>query len=236
MPRARSATIASRDVGLIGSATASSPASAPSTATYTGVFAPPESRAAVVAQRGDVDPALGEQRLPFASTSCPDTLATAPRPSPTESARRVPARARLLRAAHDRVGQRISLDDSSDAASASSSSLVRLEPSTSTTSVTVGRPSVTVPVLSSTTVSTAPARCASPPLISTPASAPRPVATITAVGTASPIAQGQAMISTATAAANARTAGAWNPATVPATNHTTNVATRSRRRRARTRR
>ena len=36
--------------------------------------------------------------------------------------------------------------------------------------------------------------------MSTPSSAPRPVATITAVGTASPMAQGQAMINTATPA------------------------------------
>ena len=76
-------------------------------------------------------------------------------------------------------------------------------------SVTAGRPSVTVPVLSSTTVVTSPARCsASPPLKSTPSSAPFPVATMTAVGTASPMAQGQAIISTATAAALARTSAA----------------------------
>src|SRR5665811_703350 len=56
---------------------------------------------------------------------------------------------------------------------------------------------------------------AAPPLINTPSSAPFPVATITAVGTASPIAHGQATMSTATAAANARTAGAGMP-TAPA--------------------
>ena len=56
--------------------------------------------------------------------------------------------------------------------------------------------------------------------MSTPAAAPRPVATITAVGTARPMAHGQAMMSTATAAANARTSGASSTAT----NHTTNVA------------
>ena len=55
--------------------------------------------------------------------------------------------------------------------------------------------------------------------MSTPSSAPLPVATITAVGTASPIAHGQAMTSTATAAAMARTAGAASAAT----NQTTNV-------------
>ncbi len=52
------------------------------------------------------------------------------------------------------------------------------------------------------------------------------MATITAVGTARPIAHGHAMTSTATAAANARTAAvgpavAWASST---TNHTTNVA------------
>ena len=63
-----------------------------------------------------------------------------------------------------------------------------------------------MPVLSKTTVSIDARRSSgSPPLISTPAAAPRPLATITAVGTASPIAHGQAMINTATAAVSART-------------------------------
>src|SRR6476469_433495 len=100
-------------------------------------------------------------------------------------------------------------------------------PGATSRSVTVGFPSVTVPVLSSTTVVRSPARCsASPPLISTPSSAPLPVATITAVGTASPIAQGQAMISTATDAAKARTTAApgSEPPTCAPTNQTTNVA------------
>ena len=71
-------------------------------------------------------------------------------------------------------------------------------------STTCGVPCVSVPVLSKTTVSTSASRSSgSPPLISTPAAAPRPLATITAVGTASPIAHGQAMISTATAAVSA---------------------------------
>ena len=60
---------------------------------------------------------------------------------------------------------------------------------------------MSVPVLSRTTVSTAASRSSgSPPLIRTPAAAPRPVATMTAVGTARPIAHGHAMIRTATAA------------------------------------
>ena len=69
-------------------------------------------------------------------------------------------------------------------------------------------PVVTVPVLSNTTVST---RCVdsstSGPLIRMPSCAPRPVPTINAVGVARPSAQGQAMISTATAAVNAAATG-----------------------------
>ena len=77
------------------------------------------------------------------------------------------------------------------------------------------RPSVTVPVLSSTIVSTR-LVCSriSGPLISTPSCAPRPVPTINAVGVARPSAHGQAMISTATAAVNAVLALA--PASEPA--------------------
>jgi hypothetical protein len=66
------------------------------------------------------------------------------------------------------------------------------------------RPSVTVPVLSTTMLSM---RCVasstSPPLMTMPSCAPRPVPTMIAVGVANPSAHGHAMISTATAAVNA---------------------------------
>ena len=66
------------------------------------------------------------------------------------------------------------------------------------------RPVVTVPVLSSTIVSTRRVDSrTSGPLIRRPSCAPRPVPTSRAVGVARPSAQGQAMISTATAAVNA---------------------------------
>ena len=66
---------------------------------------------------------------------------------------------------------------------------------------------MTVPVLSSTTVSTRRVDSStSGPLISRPSCAPRPVPTSSAVGVASPSAHGQAMISTATAAVNANVA------------------------------
>jgi hypothetical protein len=68
-------------------------------------------------------------------------------------------------------------------------------------------PVVTVPVLSTTTVSTRRVDSStSGPLIRMPSCAPRPVPTISAVGVASPSAQGHAMISTATAAVNANAA------------------------------
>ena len=62
---------------------------------------------------------------------------------------------------------------------------------------TFGLPSVSVPVLSTTSVSTFSIRSsASAFLISTPACAPRPTPTMIDIGVASPSAQGQAMIST----------------------------------------
>ena len=92
-------------------------------------------------------------------------------------------------------------------------------PATSTSRI---RPSVTVPVLSSTIVSTRRVDSStSGPLISSPSWAPRPVPTISAVGVASPSAQGQAMISTATAAVNA------NSALSPAPSQNPSVATAS---------
>ena len=79
---------------------------------------------------------------------------------------------------------------------------------------------VTVPVLSSTTVSTARVDSStSGPLIRMPSCAPRPVPTSIAVGVARPIAHGQATISTATAAVNAA------PAPAPAASHPASVAT-----------
>ena len=77
-------------------------------------------------------------------------------------------------------------------------------PGAAITSVTVGRPTVSVPVLSNTTVSTfASVSSAVALLTRTPTSAPRPVATMMAVGVASPIAHGHAITSTATALVSA---------------------------------
>ena len=75
------------------------------------------------------------------------------------------------------------------------------KPGAGTTAVTAGLPSVRVPVLSTTSVSTfSMCSSASAFLMSTPACAPRPTPTMIDMGVASPSAQGQAMMSTATAA------------------------------------
>ena len=78
---------------------------------------------------------------------------------------------------------------------------VSLNPLAGTIATTFGLPSVSVPVLSTTSVSTFSMRSsASAFLISTPACAPRPTPTIIDIGVARPSAQGQAMMSTLTAA------------------------------------
>ncbi|KAF5053511.1 hypothetical protein DSECCO2_397590 [anaerobic digester metagenome] len=80
---------------------------------------------------------------------------------------------------------------------ATSVNMSRQEGSKDKTSTTSGRPSVSVPVLSKTTVSTVPAISReSPPLINIPFSAPLPVPTMMAVGVARPRAHGQAITST----------------------------------------
>ena len=85
----------------------------------------------------------------------------------------------------------------------------RLAPFSGATSASSIRPSVIVPVLSSTIVPTRRV-CSrtSGPRIRIPSCAPRPVPTISAVGVARPSAHGHAMIRTATAAVNALAADA----------------------------
>jgi hypothetical protein len=74
-------------------------------------------------------------------------------------------------------------------------------PGAATIAVTAGRPSVSVPVLSISRVSTfSSLSSAAAFLTRTPVRAPRPTATMMDIGVARPSAQGQAMISTATAA------------------------------------
>lgn len=94
----------------------------------------------------------------------------------------------------------------------------------------VMRPVVTVPVLSRTTVSILRAVSrTSGPLMRMPSCAPRPVPAMRAVGVASPRAQGQAMISTATAAVNeavtSSVASSWATSVPRAISSTTGTKT-----------
>ena len=129
--------------------------------------------------------------------------------------------------------------DASSTEPAFRSRVSRLVPSAASTAVSVIRPVVTVPVLSSTTTSTPrDASSAWYSLTKIPLRAPRPHAATSAAGVARPSAQGQAMISTASpaltapagapassqparvAAAQARTAGTNTPETRSATRWT----------------
>ena len=75
------------------------------------------------------------------------------------------------------------------------------KPCAATMATTFGLPSVSVPVLSTTSVSTFSRRSsASAFLMSTPPWAPRPTPTMIDIGVARPSAHGQAMMSTVTAA------------------------------------
>src|SRR5882672_8331829 len=95
-----------------------------------------------------------------------------------------------------------------------------------TTADTLGLPSVKVPVLSTTSVSTfSSCSSASALLMRTPATAPRPVPTMMAIGVASPSAHGHAMISTAIALRSAKASLGAGPQTLHAANDTTATAT-----------
>ena len=205
MPRRPSSAMAWRLVGFTGSATAMRPATPPSIMTKTGVLPSAPSRADSVARTvGSAPSSRTSAALPTA-TRLPWVLPAIP--LPVRLSKSVAARGaapRRLASATTASARGCSLLRSTAAASwssrVSSPASPASIPGASTTLCTVGRPAVMVPVLSNTTVSTASLRWStSPPLISTPSSAPRPVDTMTAVGTARPMAHGQAMISTVTA-------------------------------------
>ena len=104
----------------------------------------------------------------------------------------------------------------------SSASLVPRSRRPVTTAESTGLPRVSVPVLSTTKVSTFSMRSsASAFFTSTPARAPRPMPTMMAMGVARPSAHGHAMMSTDTALTSACAKRGGGPTTL----HTTNVIT-----------
>ena len=97
-----------------------------------------------------------------------------------------------------------------------------VHPDAGTIETTFGLPSVSVPVLSTMSVVTfSSVSNASACLINTPAFAPRPAATIMAMGVANPRAHGHAIMSTATSLTNAFESCGCGPTK----NHTKNVIT-----------
>ena len=175
------------------------PAGLPSTATKIAVAPSRRSSSALGAERGRRRRRArpGTRALPSA-TRRPSTVPSTPLPVgrvEVADAARARCRARSARR-DDRGGQRMLARPLDAGGQAQQLVLVearrrRRPPSPS------GLPSVSVPVLSTTSVSTFSMRSsASAFLISTPACAPRPTPTMIDIGVASPSAQGQAMIST----------------------------------------
>ena len=186
-PDARRAASASGVDALIGSSIEIVPNSLPSTASMTGRWKLPRSTPFSFSRRA-------VPRIIF----LPSTVPLTPRPASARKSltglscwRRSSAASTIMRA----IG--CSLPRSSEAASRS----ISMPP---VTLVMRGLPSVSVPVLSITSVSTFSSRSSASALrIRIPAAAPRPTPTMIDIGVASPSAQGQAMISTDTAAISA---------------------------------
>ena len=206
MPSARSASRAACVEALIGSAMAMTPAGL-------AVDADEDRRGAVGAQllglgreRARVDALLACRNAGVAERDALALDACRARPCRSASRNRSPrlsAMLALLRGRDDGRRQRMLARPLDAGGEAQDARLVeagrrRRRPSPP------GLPSVSVPVLSTTSVSTFSSRSsASAFLISTPASAPRPTPTMIDIGVARPSAHGQAMMSTATAATSA---------------------------------
>ena len=224
--RAAARATASALVGLTVSATTKTARAAPSQPAATAVW--PRASAAAPrarrARRGSVHRPVGEQRR--AADDDARARRRRPRrrgPRGCANASTARQRAELARAAAA-IARAIGCSEACSSAPTSRSASSRVD--------AVGGddvdersscPVVTVPVLSSTIVSTRRVDSrTSGPLIRMPSCAPRPVPTSSAVGVARPSAHGQAMISTATAAVNA------NVALSPAPSQKPSVATAMR--------
>ena len=163
-------------------------------------------------------------RLPTATCRPPTVAVDATAGDGLKAVTGATVRPPALGAADDRGGQRMLARRSTLAASVRTSSSVK--PSAHDTVTSSGLPCVSVPVLSTTSVSTSPrSSMASAFLNSTPSVAPLPLATMIDIGVASPSAHGHAMISTATALTRA-----WARRGSGPTNSQTSERARRRRR------
>ena len=243
-PRARSAATAADASGLSTSATATMPSSRPPSARKITVLPSRASESARASSAATSTPRIFINRRlprkirPFGPRPwmpCPGTLAN----SVTGGIARPRSFARVTIASASGCSEPCSRAPASASTSSSVSTIV-LAAAAGTTSVTTGRPTVSVPVLSKTTVLTRwSCSSAAALLISTPCSAPFPVPTMIAVGVARPMAHGQAMTRTATAFVSAYSSAGDGPksahtanvsAAMPSTTGTKTAATRSARR------
>ena len=202
-PRSWNAATASTEVGLIVSATTNTTSARPPRPAKTAVF--PARSAAAPARSISTGTDSNSCRRPT-RTSTPSTLAATPTPGRLTKPSTGPGsewRSAAAAAMDCAIGcsERTSTAPANPRSSSASSSD---DPSGTITSTSAMRPSVTVPVLSSTIVSIRRVSSrTSPPLMITPSCAARPVPTMMPSGVASPSAHGHAMISTATDAVNA---------------------------------
>ena len=207
-PRPRSRAIASAEVGLTASATTTTPRARPSHPTATAVR-PCSAATCTAASRSGGSGWDRSERSPGRPTSTvrdvPSSSTSPWTPSPSMLANPVTAgSAPTCAAAPAATARAIGCSEAFSSAPASRRTVSRSSPSAVITSSNVIWPVVTVPVLSSTIVSTFRVLSStSGPLIRMPSCAPRPVPTSSAIGVARPRAQGQATISTATAAVKA---------------------------------
>ena len=199
-PSRCSARIASSVVSLSGSATATSPAKAPPTAMYITVSPASRRPRAASSRLATSIPRLSIMRaLPRASV-LPATSPLTPAPV-TASKFSAAASVRPRSSAPRTIASARGCSEPRSREAVSCRSSLSSKPCSGSMPTSFGLPSVSVPVLSTISVSTAAKRSsASASRMRTPAPAPRPVATMIDIGVARPNAQGQAMISTETAA------------------------------------
>jgi hypothetical protein len=194
-PSPRSAASASGVVGLDRIGDGDHAGGLPSIATKIAVAPSPRSASASRRERCVSTPIRHQRALPSA-TPCRRRLPVTPLPAASRSRDLAEIEPRARRATIARASG-CSLPRSTLAASRSSSSF-RQSPARRRSPTTFGLPSVSVPVLSITSVSTFSSRSSASAFADQDAGcAPRPTPTMIDIGVASPSAQGQAMISTA---------------------------------------
>ena len=205
-PSARRPASAAGVVALIGSATAMMPAGWPSTATKIAVapsrrdfvgLAPPDRRSATPRS------CRASSALPIATLRPPIVPITPLPVTELKSVTCLRSSAAFLCGRNDRRRRADARSTAPDWRQATAPSL-RQSPGAATTATTRGLPSVSVPVLSTTSVSTFSKRSRRFGIFDQNAAvAPLPTPTMIDIGVARPSAQGQAMMTTETAATSA---------------------------------